>query len=308
MKIRIASAPVSWGVIMKDTPNVPPWDRVLREISLAGYAGTELGPFGYLPQDSALLRERLDELGLSLLAAYVQINLVDPAAKQDEYDETFATTRLLSQMGCEWIVLSDALFFDSNRTRRAGRIRPQDGMTEDEWRRFISNAEDYGKRALEDYELQAVFHPHVGAWIETEAEIDRLMNETDPSYVNLCLDTAHCMYGGGDPVTVGRRWSERLKYLHIKECDNRVLENVRDKGWDYFRAVELDVFPELGRGSVDFAGLLDLLREMDFNGWAVIEQDILPVRGLNPLDSAKRNLAHLQGLGYAESSQTCAGK
>ncbi|MCY4539728.1 MAG: sugar phosphate isomerase/epimerase [Chloroflexi bacterium] len=301
MKIRIASAPVSWGVIMKDTPNVPPWDRVLREISLAGYSGTELGPFGYLPQDSVLLRERLDELGLSLLAAYVQINLVDPAAKQDEYDETMATTRLLSQMGCEWVVLSDALFFDSNRARRAGRIRPQDGMSEDDWRRFISNAEDYGKRALEDYGLQAVFHPHVGAWIETEAEIDRLMNETDPRYVNLCLDTAHCMYGGGDPVAVGRRWSERLKYLHIKECDNRVLETVRNRGWDYFKAVELDVFPELGRGSVDFAGLLDLLRELDFDGWAVIEQDILPDRGLNPLDSAKGNLAHLHGLGYAES-------
>jgi len=96
---------------MKDTPNVPPWDQVLREISAAGYAGTELGPFGYLPQDSALLRGALDELGLSLLAAYVQINLADPPAKQDEYDETMASTRLLSQMGCEWVVLSDALFF-----------------------------------------------------------------------------------------------------------------------------------------------------------------------------------------------------
>ncbi|MDE2818790.1 MAG: sugar phosphate isomerase/epimerase [Chloroflexota bacterium] len=286
---------------MKDTPNVPPWDQVLREISAAGYAGTELGPFGYLPQDSALLRGALDELGLSLLAAYVQINLADPPAKQDEYDETMASTRLLSQMGCEWVVLSDALFFNPKRAQRAGRIRPQDGMTEDEWQRFIFNAEDYGKRALDDYGLKAVFHPHVGAWIETEAEIDRLMNETDPRYLNLCLDTAHCLYGGGDPVAVARRWGERLKYLHIKECDNSVLETVRGKGWDYFKAVELDVFPELGRGSVDFAALLDLLRELDYDGWAVIEQDILPDRGLNPLESAKGNLAYLQSLGYAES-------
>jgi len=238
---------------------------------------------------------------LSLLAAYVQINLADPPAKQDEYDETMASTRLLSQMGCEWVVLSDALFFNPKRAQRAGRIRPQDGMTEDEWQWFIFNAEDYGKRALDDYGLKAVFHPHVGAWIETEAEIDRLMNETDPRYLNLCLDTAHCLYGGGDPVAVARRWGERLKYLHIKECDNSVLETVREKGWDYFKAVELDVFPELGRGSVDFAALLDLLRELDYDGWAVIEQDILPDRGLNPLESAKGNLAYLQSLGYAES-------
>ena len=136
MKIRIATAPVSWGVIMKDTPNVPPWDEVLREISLAGYSGTELGPYGYLPQASVLLRERLDELGLSLLAAYVQINLVDPAQKQDEYDETMATTRLLSHLGCNWVVLSDALFFNSNRSNRAGRIGPNDGMSEENWKRF----------------------------------------------------------------------------------------------------------------------------------------------------------------------------
>ena len=301
MKIRIATAPVSWGVIMKDTPNVPPWDEVLREISQAGYSGTELGPYGYLPQDSVLLRERLDELGLSLLAAYVQINLMDPAQKQDEYDETMATTRLLSQLGCNWVVLSDALFFNSNRSNRAGRIGPNDGMIEEKWVRFIANAEDYGKRALDGYGLRAVFHPHVGAWIETEAEIDRLMNETDPRFLNLCLDTAHCIYGGGDPVALGRRWSERLKYLHIKECDENVLETVRDNGWDYFKGVELDVFPELGRGSVDFAGLLGLLRELDFDGWAVVEQDILPDRGVNPLDSAKRNLAYLRSLGYTDS-------
>ena len=298
MNIRLASAPVSWGVIMKDTPNVPPWDQVLREISAAGYAGTELGPFAYLPQDSVWLREMLDELGLSLLAAYVQINLLDPAAKQAEYDETMITTRLLSQMGCEWVVLSDALFFDANRSSRAGRIRPSDSLSDEGWQRFICNAEDYGKRALEEFGLNAVFHPHVGAWVETEAEIDRLMNESNPRYLNLCLDTAHCMYGGGDPVAVGRRWGERLKYLHIKECDKDALETVRNKGWDYFKAVELDVFPELGRGSVDFAGLLDLLRELDFDGWAVIEQDILPGRSQDPLGSAKDNLAYLRRLGY----------
>ena len=298
MQIKIASAPVSWGVIMKDTPNVPPWEQVLQEISAAGYSGTELGPFGFLPQDKELLTERLDELGLSLLAAYVQINLVDPAAKQDEYDETMATTRLLSQMGCEWVVLSDALFFDDNRARRAGRVRDADGLTEDQWKRFAANADECGKRAWNDYGLRAVFHPHVGAYIETESEIDRLLSETDTRYINLCLDTAHCLYGGGDPIAVCRRWRERLKYLHLKECDLPVLQTVRDQGWDYFRAVELDVFPELGQGSVDFAGLLGLLRELDYEGWAVVEQDILPDRGLSPLESARRNLAYLRQSGY----------
>ena len=299
MNVKIASAPVSWGVIMKDTTDVPPWEQVLREISEAGYSGTELGPFGFLPQDKAALRERLDELALDLLAAYVQINLVNPMAMQDEYDETMATTQFLSQMGCEWVVLSDALFFNANRANRAGRVRAEDGLSEAEWKCFTTNAETYGKLAFNEYGLRAVFHPHVGAFIETEAEIDRLMHETDPRYLNLCLDTAHCMYGGGDPLAVCRRWSDRLQYLHLKECKYDVLQTVRANSWDYFKAVELDVFPEIGQGSVDFAALLELLRELDYEGWAVVEQDILPNRGMDPLASARRNLAFLRETGYA---------
>lgn len=298
MNIKLASAPVSWGVIMKDTPNVPPWDTVLSEISAAGYTGTELGPYGFLPQDSELLKSRLQELGLTLISAYVQINLVDPAAKQDEYDETITTTKLLSELGCEWVVLSDALFFNENRSRCAGRIRPEDGLSDEQWTQFTANANAYGKLALEEYGLKAAYHPHVGAFVETGAEVDRFMNETDPRYVNLCLDTAHCTYGGDDPVACARRWGERLHYLHLKECDTAVLETIRQNEWDYFKGVEVNVFPELGQGTVDFAGFLEVLKEIDFDGWAVIEQDILPESGLNPLESAKRNLQHLTALGY----------
>ncbi|MBC7813161.1 MAG: TIM barrel protein [Burkholderiales bacterium] len=299
MEIKLASAPVSWGVLMKDTPNVPPWEKVMSEIHEAGYKGMELGPYGFLPQDEGLLRAKLDEYELELLAAYLQINLADPAAKQDEYDETMATTRLLSKMGCEWAVLSDALFASPNRNARAGRVRPEDGLSGDDWKRFVANADAYGKVALEEYGLKAVYHPHVGAYVETGAEVDRLLNDTNPAYVNLCLDTAHCTYGGDDPVDLAKRSGSRVKYLHIKECDKEVLATVRANEWDYFKGVEMNVFPELGQGSVDFVGFLDVLRDLDFNGWANIEQDILPELGLNPLDSAKRNLAYLQSLGYA---------
>jgi len=300
MNIKIATAPVSWGVIMKDTPNVPEWSSVLEEISAAGYTGTELGPYGYLPQDKDLLTEKLKDLGLTLLSAYVQINLVDPSAKQEEYDETMQTTRLLSEMGCEWVVLSDALFFNENRSQRAGRIRPEDGLSGDDWKNFVANAEAYGKLAREEYGLKAVYHPHVGAFVETSEEVDRLLNDTNPQYINLCLDTAHCLYGGEDPVALCNRWGERTTYLHLKECNGSVLETVRTNEWDYFKGVEVDVFPELGAGSVDFAGFLDELRKIDFDGWAVVEQDILPGKGMNPLESAKSNLAYLQKLGYTE--------
>jgi inosose dehydratase len=297
MKVRIATAPVSWGVIMKDTPNVPPWKQVLTEIAEAGYTGTELGPYGFLPQDKDLLQSTLDELGLTLLSAFVQINLVDIGAKQEEYDETLRTTKLLSELGCEWVVLSDALFVNANRAERAGRVRVEDGMTDEQWKSYIQSANDYGKLALEEYGLKVAYHPHVAALVETGAEVDRLMNETDDKYVNLCLDTAHCMYGGDDPIDLAKRWGSRVKYLHLKECDMTVLETVRANEWDYFKGVEVNVFPELGKGSVDFPALLEVLTDIDFDGWAVVEQDILPESGVVALDSAKGNRAYLESIG-----------
>ena len=69
IKIEIATAPVSWGVIMKDTPDVPHYSRVLDEIKEAGYNGTELGPYGYLPFDIPKLRDELSQRQLKLISA-----------------------------------------------------------------------------------------------------------------------------------------------------------------------------------------------------------------------------------------------
>jgi len=299
MEIRIATAPVSWGVLLKDTPHVPPWEQTLDEIQQAGYTGTELGPYSYLPLDQDLLKVELDQRGLTLLSAYVPINLRDPQLRPDEYQEGLTTARFLSQMGCEWLVLSDALFVDDHRANRAGRIRPEDGLSGADWQRFVQNTDDIARRVLDEFGLKTVYHPHVGAYVESPQEVDRFLADTDSDFVGLCLDTAHSMYGGDDPVDLCRRAGSRVRYLHLKECDRATLEEVRANEWDYFRAVEVGVFPELGQGSVDFAGMLEVLKELDYQGWAVVEQDILPETGADPLASARRNLDFLQEIGVA---------
>jgi inosose dehydratase len=298
MEIKLASAPVCWGVILKDTPGVPPYKKVLNEIKEAGYTGTELGPIGYLPLDTGQLRDELAERDLTLISAYVPINFIDPQARKQEYDEGWTVARHLNEMGCEWVVLSDALFVVENRNKRAGRIRPEDGLDEAGWDVFAKNVEDFARKIYEELGLKSVFHPHVGAYVETPQEIDALLTRTDPALVGLCLDTAHVMYGGGDPIALCKRWGKRVSYLHLKECDGAKLEEVRANQWDYFKGVEIGVFPELGQGSVNFADLLVVLKELDFSGWATVEQDILPESGADPLASGQRNLAYLKQLGY----------
>lgn len=298
MEIKIATAPVSWGVILKDTPNVPPWKVVLDQMQEAGYTGTELGPYAYMPRDPILLREELARHGLTLTSAYTIVNLVNPAQRQEEYEEALDTIAFLGEMGCEWLVLSDGLFVDPNRSARAGRIRPQDGLSGDDWMSFVRHAEEVARKALNEYGLKTVYHPHVGAYVESPTEVDRFLTDTTPDLINLCLDTAHAMYGGDDPVDLARRWGSRVKYLHIKECSKPILDSVLSREGDYFAGVAAGVFPELGQGSVDFPALLEVLRSLDYHGWAVIEQDVFPDDpNSDPLRSAKKNREYVRKIG-----------
>ena len=299
MKVRIATAPVSWGVLMKDTPNVPPYSQVLDEIREAGYVGTELGPYGYLPFDIPILRDDLERRGLTLTSAFTIFNFL--AGKDDEtvYREALETAEVLAAMGCDYIVLSDVLFVVENRGGRAGRIRREDSLSDAEWDQAAENVNAFAKVVHEEYGMKCAAHPHVGGYLETDFEIDALLERTDSELVGLCFDMAHIAYGGGDPVAVLDKWRDRTWYLHIKECDGRVREEVIGREGDYYDGVSSGVFPELGEGTVDWQGINRILQEMDFDGWGTVEQDILPGIGIDALASARGNRAFLrESLGW----------
>ena len=294
MKVRIATAPVSWGVLMKDTPNVPPYSQVLDEIQEAGYVGTELGPYGYLPFDIPTLRDDLEQRGLTLTSAFTIFNFL--AGKDDEavYREALETAEVLAAMGCDYIVLSDVLFVVENRGGRAGQIRREDSLSDAEWDQAAENVNAFAKVVHEEYGMKCAAHPHVGGYLETDFEIDALLERTDPELVGLCFDMAHIAYGGGDPVAVLDKWRDRTWYLHIKECDGRAREEVIGRGGDYYDGVSSGVFPELGKGTVDWQGINRILHEMDFDGWGTVEQDILPEMGIDALACARGNRAFLR--------------
>ena len=299
MQVQIATAPVSWGVLMKDTPNVPPYSQVLDEIQEAGYVGTELGPYGYLPFDVPKLRDDLERRGLTLTSAFTIFNFL--AGKDDEtvYREALETVQVLSAMGCDYIVLSDVLFEVENRGGRAGRIRPEDSLSDTEWDQAAENVNAFAKVVHEEYGMKCAAHPHVGGYLETDFEVDALLERTNPELVGLCFDMAHIAYGGGDPVAVLDKWRDRTWYLHIKECDGRAREEVIGRGGDYYDGVSSGVFPELGKGTVDWQGINRILHEMDFDGWGTVEQDILPGLGIDALASARGNRAFLrESLGW----------
>jgi inosose dehydratase len=300
MGIRVASAPVSWG-IMENVPVPPeyPYSRVLDEIAQAGYAGTELGPYGFLPVEPSLLRQELDRRGLRLCSAFVAIPLGDSGQHESGLAQVAQAAQLISQGGARLLILSDAVTPD--RSAVAGRREESNRLswTEAQWK----TAEQAIQRAISccgRFGLKIAFHHHVGSHVETPEEVDRLLSLLSPGELGLCLDTGHYRYGGGDPVELLQRVLGRVWCVHLKDIDETRLSESRREGLDFHSAVRNGVFARLGDGSIDFSSVLATLRNGGFEGWVVVEQDVLEGgRGAAaPLANAKAGREFLENLGY----------
>lgn len=265
---RIAAAPITWGVCeLPDWGTVLPADRVLDEIAVAGFAGTELGPEGYLGADALQLRDALQSRRLSLVGAFCPLPLSDADGGRGSLPSAMKLATLLAEVGCATFVAADA--GDERRREIAGRVTASDALAH--WEPAGETLTALAERC-QSLGVRVVFHPHAGTFVETEAELDSLMAVTPVDLVGLCLDTGHIAYGGGDPVAVARRHHERVRHVHLKDVSAPVLTRVKTDAVGYADAVGDDVFTPLGSGSVDFASLVHELR--DYKGWWVLEQDV----------------------------------
>ena len=296
--IRIANAPCSWGVIEGIEGETVGWRQVLDEMAAAGYVGTELGDWGFMPTDPETLRAELDRRGLALVASWVSVDLEDPSRLEASTTDAVRTARQLALVGGPrtLIVLGNDPYGDPIRTQNAGRVTPAMGMSETQWASFVAGAEHIARRVRDEAGIRTVLHQHIGTYVETMPEIDRFIGATDPSLVGLCLDTGHWSFGGGDPIAGLRALRDRVWHVHFKDFDRGVAERSRREGWDGPQTVGHGVFCELGAGSVDFPGVLRALDEIRYDGWIVVEQDVLPGMG-RPAESAARNREYLRSIG-----------
>lgn len=297
--IKIANAPCSWGVLeFALEGQAAGYTRVLDEMRETGYSGTELGDWGFMPTDPIVLSAELRRRGLTLLGAFVPVALKDPSAHAAGIENAVRTARLLAgvQGGLPFIVLADNNGSVPERTRNAGRIRPEHGLNRAEWQVFAAGAQAVAEAVKKETGLRTVFHHHCGGYVETPAEIERLLELTDPALLGLCFDSGHYRFGGGDPLPGLKKYGSRVWHFHFKDCHPQVKAESAEKGWDYFESVQHGVFCELGQGDIPFAALVAELNRMGYNGWGVVEQDVLPGMG-TPLDSARRNRQYLKSIG-----------
>jgi len=293
MKITIGSAPDSWGVWFPSDPKQTPWERYLNEVVAAGYEWTELGPYGYLPTEIPTLRRELEKRGLKVAATAVMGHLEDPAAWPEFREQVLGAADALAAVGGRFLVLIDDVY--SNLW--TGELQRPRALEEDAWKRLIDRTHEVADLAREHFGLVLTFHPHAETHVEYEAQIERFLAETDPGRVFLCFDTGHHAYRGGDPIAFMRRHHARIPYLHLKSVDPAVQARVQAEDLPFATAVAEGVFCEPAVGAVDFLAFRDLLREIGYDGFATVEQDMYPAPFDKPLPIARRTREYLREIG-----------
>ncbi|KXF49047.1 inosose dehydratase [Rhodococcus sp. SC4] len=262
MTIRLAGAPISWGVC-----EVEGWghqldpDRVLTEMRDAGLAATELGPDGFLPSDPHELTDTLARYDLTAVGGFVPVLLHDP--DHDAVAAVGGAVDSLVASGSEVMVLAavtGAVGYDS---------RPE--LDDSGWKTLLRNLDRLSSAAA-DRGLRAVIHPHVGTMIENRVEVDRIL---DGSSIPLCLDTGHLLIGGTDPLDLVTTAPERIAHAHLKDVDAALLGRVRAGELTYTEAVAQGMYTPLGTGDVDIAGVVEQLQNQGYDGWYVLEQDTI---------------------------------
>jgi inosose dehydratase len=296
-RFQFASAPDSWGVL--DYPG-PSWEqsyeKMLDEMIEAGYAGTELGPYGFFPTDSKILEPQLEKRKLKLLASFVPVKMTDPGASAAVIERIRIVGDLLSALKAPFLVIAD----DQSKERNAfsGRVYDKDcpTLSAEQWKhigKIVADAE----KVANDFGLDLVFHPHVATYVETPEECELFFDATSHTNVGLCLDTGHCVYGHGDSVKEAAKYKSQLRFVHIKDCDTSVLETARRNQWTFEEAIEHKVFTVIGQGNIDFPAFFRTLMRNGYSGWSVVEQDVkFGATPIPPAQSIRASLNYLRGV------------
>ena len=292
MNVRIASSPDSWGVFRADDPGQPPWSRFLDESAAVGYEGIELGPDGYLPTEADVLRRELGSRGLKVIGANAVGTLHDPTGWPEIEEIVERRSALLGELGAEYIVLIG----DAHTDPFTGEQLLEKTLDQDGWARTVEISHRTAELSRKNG-IQLTFHPHASGHIEYEDQIEEYLEKTDPTLVSLCLDTGHHAYKGGEPVSFMRKHHERIPYFHLKTVHAETLRRVNAESIPIGKATAMGAFCEPAEGVVDFPALRRLLEEIDYDGWAVVEQDMRVQSWDVPLPIAKRTRQYFKDIG-----------
>ncbi len=288
-KITIGTAPDSWGIWFPSDPEQLPADQFLSEVAEAGYGWIELGPYGYLSKDPAELQDQLAAHGLKVLAGTVFEHLHRPDSWDAVWAQVTDVAALTQAVGGKHIVVIP----DPWRDHKTGDPVESRELPPEQWKQMTAGLDELGRRILEEYGLHVQFHSHADSHVGYQPQIEQLLSDTNPDWVNLCLDTGHVAYYGGDCLELIQKYPERIGYLHLKQVNPTVVAEVLEKDLSFPEAVRMGAMIEPPLGVPAMEPLLNAVADLDRDMYGIIEHDLYPCAPDVPLPIARRTKTYL---------------
>jgi len=303
---KFSSCPGSWGIEDSKNPDNTPWGIVLDQISNISFNALELGPYGYLPSEVAILTEELNKRNLQIVAGTLYDDLISKESFHRIIKKTHEICRVLSSvpiaapLGTQkqsppYYVVIDAVKPEREKLARSAKAST---LSSDLWQQMVSHIKEIAKISYDGYGVRSVIHHHAGGYIDYMDEIDMILSDISEDHVGLCFDTGHAYYAGIDPEQGIRRYGSRIDYVHFKDIDKSVYDVVIHENIGFYEACFKRLMCPIGEGVLDYSSIRRALIDIGYDGWITLEQDRHPSDTNNVPDCINKSVTHLKKLGY----------
>lgn len=279
--VKLGIAPIAWtNDDMPDLGAENTFEQCVSEMALAGFMGCEVG--NKYPKDPAVLKAALDLRGLTIANQWFSSFVLSKPMEEVEKD-FIAQCKFLKAVGADTIGASEQSYSIQGQMHTPV-FECKYVMVQKEWERFAKGMNRLGEIA-DSMGMKLVYHHHMGTVVQTAAEIDKMMDMTDPDKFSLLFDSGHLAYCGEDYVEVLKKHVKRVKHVHLKDIRPDVVKKVKDEKLSFLQGVRAGAFTVPGDGCIDFAPIFDILDAAGYKGWMIVEAEQDPAKA-NPLEYA----------------------
>ena len=271
LSVRIGINPISWS--NDDLPSLggeTPLEIALSEGKAIGYQGFELG--NKFPREPKALRDVLSRHGLALVSGWYSGQLAHRSV-DEEITAVQRHLELLAANGADVMVYGEVA--GSIQGASVPLYKRPRFVRDEQWRQYGDKVTAFARYTLK-HGVRVAYHYHMGAYVETPSDVDRLMSCTGRE-VGLLFDSGHMTFAGGDAVAMLDKHVARVCHVHCKDVRPNVIRLARNRNWSFLEAVINGAFTVPGDGAVDFGSLVAILHNHAYRGWLVVEAEQDPV-------------------------------
>ncbi len=280
--VKLGIAPIAWtNDDLPDLGGENTFEQCVSEMALAGFTGSEVG--NKYPRDPETLEKALSLRGVEICNAWFSTFLISRPYEETEkgFEEHVA---FLSRMGAKVVGVSEQSY-STQGIQDQPVFEGKHVMDDEEWELLCGGLNRLGKLSLEKYGVALTFHHHMGTVVQSAAEVERMMEGTDPAYVSLLFDTGHFAYCGEDPLAMAKKYAGRIKHVHLKDIRPDVVAKVKADKMSFLDGVRAGAFTIPGDGCIDYDPIFKTLEESGYEGYMVVEAEQDPSKA-NPLEYA----------------------